>query len=142
MVQKQQPLSNKALEPQNAMKINFSVNFILMIFLSVILFSCNTEETTGVTEGKSSVTFRERLVTSEKIRTEDMIVFRTKLHETTQQRHNINQQQYENMLIETSKEYLDFNKVAYDNNDSNSVIFSKALSLYTDRINELNSPKN
>ena len=142
MVQKQQPLSNKALEPQNAMKINFSVNFILMIFLSVILFSCNTEETTGVTEGKSSVTFRERLVTSEKIRTEDMIVFRTKLHETTQQRHNINQQQYENMLIEASKEYLDFNKVAYDNNDSNSVIFSKALSLYTDRINELNSPKN
>lgn len=81
MVQKQQPLSNKALEPQNIMKINFLINSILMIFLSVILFSCNTEETKGVTENNSSVTFRERLITSEKLRTEDMVAFRTKLHE-------------------------------------------------------------
>jgi hypothetical protein len=93
MVQKQQPLSNKALEPQNIIKINFLINSILMIFLSVILFSCNTEETKGVTENNSSVTFRERLITSEKLRTEDMVAFRTKLHEANQHRHNINQQQ-------------------------------------------------
>lgn len=103
MVQKQQPLSNKALEPQNVMKINFLINSILMIFLSVILFSCNTEETKGVTENNSSVTFRERLVTSEKLRTEDMIVFRTKLHEANQHRLNINQQQYETCWLKLLK---------------------------------------
>lgn len=142
MVQKQQPLSNKALEPQNVMKINFLINSILMIFLSVILFSCNTEETKGVTENNSSVTFRERLITSEKLRTEDMVAFRTKLHEANQHRLNINQQQYENMLVEASKEYLDFNKVTYDKAIGNSAVFGKALTLYSERMNELNTPEN
>jgi hypothetical protein len=125
------------------MKINFSVNSILMIFLSVILFSCNTEEeTTGVTEGKSSVTFRERLVTSEKIRTEDMIVFRTKLHEAIKESQAGNKQKYEEILIEAASEYLNFNNVAHEKTESSSSIFGKALALYTDKMNELNSPKN
>lgn len=83
MVQKQQSLSNKALELHNAMKINFSVK-MMIFFLFAMLVSCNNEEEKiGAMEDISSVAFKERLVTSEKLRTEDMIVFRfnfEKLH--------------------------------------------------------------
>lgn len=46
------------------------------------------------------------------------------------------------MLVEASKEYLDFNKVTYDKAIGNSAVFGKALTLYSERMNELNTPEN
>jgi hypothetical protein len=126
------------------MKVHFSVKSVLLVifFFSFVLISCNNEEdTTNVAENKSSANFKERLITSEKIRTEDMIVFRTKLQEAVQIGQKGNKQQYEKMLLEAATEYLDFNKVAYDKTESKSAIFSKALAFYSDKISELNSPK-
>jgi thioredoxin-related protein len=123
------------------MKVHFSVKSVLLVifFFSFVLISCNNEEdTTNVAENKSSANFKERLITSEKIRTEDMIVFRTKLQEAVQIGQKGNKQQYEKMLLEAATEYLDFNKVAYDKTESKSAIFSKALAFYSDKISELN----
>lgn len=125
------------------MKINFRAKlFLLGAFLFSFLFiSCNSEDERTITE-HNPTNFREKLVTSNKIRTEDMIVFRTKLHEAV----NIGQKgdikQYQEKLLEASIEYLNFNEVIYDNNESTSSVFSKALTLYSDRMKELNSPKN
>lgn len=116
---------------------------LVIFFLSFVLVSCNNEENiTSVTESKSSATFKEKLATSDKIRTEDMIVFRTKLHEAVQVGQKGDKKQYQKMLFEASTEYLDLNLIAYDKADKFSVIFSKALNLYSERLKELNSPKN
>lgn len=70
-----------------------------------------------------------------------MIVSRTKLHEAVQVGQAGNSKQYQKMLFEASTEYLDLNLIAYDGADKLSVIFSKALTLYSERLKELNLPK-
>lgn len=127
------------------MKITFSAKSILfaILFFSFAFISCNNEEdTSGATENNSSVAFKERLTTSDKIRTEDMILFRSKLHDAAQEGKKGDKQKYESMLLEASTAYLDFNKVAYDKSESKSAVFSKALALYSDRMKKLNSPQN
>lgn len=118
---------------------------LLSIFLfSLALVSCDYEEEgmTATIESKNSTSFNERLATSDKIRTEDMIIFRTKLNEAVQIGQKGDKKQYQNTLIEASFEYLDLNRIDYDKTDDFSVNFSKALNLYSERLKELNSLEN
>ncbi len=127
------------------MKINLLKKSVLFVtfFFSFAFVSCNTEDNfTNVTESKSPASFTERLANSDKIRTEDMVVFRTKLQEALQEGQQGNKQQYEDMLLQAATEYLDYNKIAYDKSENISTVFSKALSLYSERMTKLNSPKN
>ena len=127
------------------MKKTFSAKSIAfaLLFFSFAFISCNNEEdTSSVAQSNTSVAFKERLTASDKIRTEDMIVFRTQLHEAVQEGQKGNKQHYEDMLVEASTAYLDFNKVAYDKSASKSAVFSKALALYSDRMKKLNPPQN
>lgn len=115
-----------------------------MFLFSLALVSCEYEEEgiTATIENKNSTSFNERLATSDKIRTEDMIIFRTKLNEAVQIGQKGDKKQYQNTLIEASFEYLDLNRIDYDKTDDFSVNFSKALNLYSERLKELNSLEN
>lgn len=115
-----------------------------MFLFSLALVSCEYEEEgiTATIENKNSTSFNERLATSDKIRTEDMIIFRTKLNEAVQIGQKGDKKQYQNTLIEASFEYLDLNRIDYNKTDDFSVNFSKALKLYSERLKELNSLKN
>lgn len=114
-----------------------------MLCFSFAFISCNSEEDTStVTKINTDAAFKERMIASGKVRTEDMIVFRTKLHDAVQEGQKGNKELYENMLLDASIAYLDFNKVAYDRSANKSAIFSKALASYSDRLKKLNSPQN
>lgn len=115
---------------------------ILSIFiLALMIISCNAEDRESLIEQNSNRNLET--TTSERMRpTQDVVNFRTQLSEAVQEGQNGNMEKYEEILVTASIDFLEINMITYDKNGSPSSIFSKALTLYSDKMKQINSPNN
>lgn len=115
---------------------------ILSIFiLALMVISCNAEDRESLIEQNSNRNLET--TTSERMRpTQDVVNFRTQLSEAVQEGQNGNMEKYEEILVIASIDFLEINMITYDKKGSSSSIFSKALTLYSDKMKQINSPNN
>ncbi|MCO6175703.1 hypothetical protein NHF50_11690 [Flavobacterium sp. NRK F10] len=124
------------------MKANKRMKWMVFLCASAfLLFSCANEESSPSQE--TAITTSKVAVKTTKKRTEDMMIFRTKLNEILEmQQKKADRMLVQEALLSASQDFLIANEIDIKSITDETQTISKAFALYSSKMNMLNPTKN
>lgn len=117
------------------------MKWVIILSSSILLFSCsNNEESNQVQQ--TTVSTNKMTSKNIKNRTEDMLIFRTKLNEITEmQQQKVDRTQIQVTFLLAAKDFLKANNEKIDSSETETQIISRAFALYSKKTKSLNPTK-